>query len=348
MKRRHFLATSLAATAVNAATSSERRLGIAQWGSQHSHADGKLAAARKLPEVWDVCGYFSTELKAADRPPYQGLKAYADKAALLADPKVQVVIIETAMEDSCAAAMEAIQAGKHVHLDKPGSLDHASFRAMREAAEKSGLTVQLGYMLRVNPAFVFLKTLIQEGALGKVTEIDASMGKEASEAQRKTLLALPGHGMFELGCHLVDMVVHLLGKPSKVTAIGKKLGQDELLDNQLAVLEYPTATATLRVNHTDPLGGPRRFFQVAGTNGFIRIEPLEKGILKINLHRDLAGQTKGMRDLSLQVSADRYQAEFSLLAAKLARPETVFPWDAAHDIAVHETALRAAGVAIPS
>ena len=92
--------------------------------------------------------------------------------------------METRIEESCATALRCIKAGKHVHLDKPGALKHAEFKAMRLEAEKRGLTVQMGYMLRYNPAFELLFQAVREGWLGEITEIEAAMGKLGDAKQR--------------------------------------------------------------------------------------------------------------------------------------------------------------------
>ena len=62
--------------------------------------------------------------------------------------------------------------------------------------------------------------------------------------------------------------------------------RDTFADNQLAVLEYPKATACLRCNHNDPFGGPRRRFNLAGTRGGMEIRPMESGKFVLNLDRN--------------------------------------------------------------
>jgi predicted dehydrogenase len=215
---------------------------------------------------------------------------------------------------------------------------------MREEAAGRGLTVQMGYMLRYNPAFTLLFQAVREGWLGEITEIDAAMGKLAGEAQRRVLAAYPGGGMFELACHLVDAVVTLLGPPTAVQAFGKATRADGFADSQLAVLEYPRATATLRCNHADPFGGPRRRFAVAGTRGSFEIAPLESGRVTLRLATPQGGYAAGEHTLALPVASDRYIGEFRDFALAIAG-EKPLAWDAAHDIAVQATALRAAGLA---
>jgi predicted dehydrogenase len=214
---------------------------------------------------------------------------------------------------------------------------------MRMEAEKRGLTVQMGYMLRYNPAFTLLFQAVREGWLGEITEIDAAMGKLADPGTRAKIGALEGGGLFELGCHVIDAVLTILGQPSAVTAFSTPTGSDGVKDNQMAVLQYAKATAVIRCNHADPFGGPRRRFNVTGTEGTFEIVPLESGQVTLSLTKARGGYKKGTQKIELQVPKGRYDLEFVDLA-KIVRGEKKLAWDAAHDIAVHETVLRAAGI----
>ncbi len=339
MTRRHFLTTS-AALAVTQSQAATPRLKIGQIGTAHAHASGKMMSIRGLPELWEVVGIVAPD--GTQSVTYQGLPLLSE-AELLAISDVKAVAVETRIEDSCATAERCLAAGKHIHLDKPGSLDHAEFKAMRLDAEKRGLTVQMGYMLRYNPAFELLFKAVHEGWLGEITEIDAAMGKLAEDGTRKQIGTLPGGGFFELAGHVADAVVTLLGKPKEVHAFSTPTTGDGVKDNQTAVLEYAKATAVIRCNHADPFGGPRRRFSVTGTKGTFEILPLESGKVNLSLTQAHGAYKKGTQAITLDVQKDRYVGEFMDLA-KIVRGEKKLAWDAAHDIAVHETLLRSAGV----
>ena len=302
-----------------------------------------MDAMRSLPELFEVVGI--TEADAARRESAAKSKNYAGLSwmsvdDLLAFPDLAAVAIETRIEDSASSALKCIRAGKHIHLDKPGSLDHAEFKALRLEAEKKELTVQMGYMLRYNPAFELLFRAVREGWLGEITEIDAAMGKLADPGTRKSIGALPGGGMFELGCHVIDAIVTLLGKPASVHSFSTPTRDDGVKDNQLAVLQYPKATATVRVNHADPFGGPRRRFCVAGTKGVIDIQPMESGRFTLSLTEPREGHKKGQNSVTFNMPIGRYDGEFRDLA-KIIRGEKKLAWDAVHDITVHETVMLA-------
>ena len=333
------------AAAAAGAAGATPRIRIGQIGTGHSHAAGKMEAIRSLADTFDVVGVAEPDdqLRAAaeKNAAYAGLP-WLDVAALLATADMPVVAVETTMRDSCAAATRAIRAGKHVHLDKPGAFDHDEFRAMRLDADRRGLTVQMGYMLRYNPAFELLFRAARAGWFGEITEIDCAMGKLAPPAMRAAMKNYPGGGMFELACHVIDAVVTVLGPPAEVRAFSTPTRDDGVKDNQLAVLVSPRATATIRCNHADPFGGPHRYFAVAGTKGAMEIRPLESGRCRLMLSEPHDDHPAGERSFELPVPQNRYAAEFADLA-KVVRGEKKLAWTAAHDIAVHDTALRASG-----
>lgn len=264
---------------------------------------------------------------------------------ILESPDIQIVLVETGIETACRTAQRAIEAGKHVHLDKPGALSHQAFAEMRRLAAERGRIVQMGYMLRYNPAFQALFEAVRKGWLGEVLEVNAMMGKLAGDSVRAQIATLQGGGMFELGCHMVDAVVTILGRPESVSAFStpSRGPADTTPDNQLAVLKYPKATATLRCNHADPFGGPRRMFSVTGTRGTFHIQPMESGRITLSLSQAAGPYEKGTQTVTLEIPKGRYRGEFVDMAAAL-NSETTFAWDAEHDIAVHDTALRASGL----
>ena len=331
MKRRSFL---LACGSSVFAASGSSRLRIGQIGTEHAHAGGKMTAMRSLPELWEVVGVTGPK-------GYDGVKSMTVEE-LLAVPDLKAVAVETTIEASCEMARRCIEAGKHVHLDKPGALKHDEFKTMRLEAEKRGLTVQMGYMLRYNPAFELLFQAVREGWLGEITEIDAAMGKLADPGTRQKIGGLEGGGLFELAGHIIDATMTILGKPAAVMAFSTPVGTDGVQDNQMAVLKYAKATAVIRCNHTDPFGGPRRRFNVTGTEGTFEIVPLESGKVNLSITKARGAYKKGAQSFQLDVPKDRYAAEFVDLA-KVVQGEKKLAWNAAHDIAVHETVLRAAG-----
>jgi predicted dehydrogenase len=243
------------------------------------------------------------------------------------------------LADSTPTALRALRAGKHVHLDKPGGLDHETFAAMRREAEQRRRQVQMGYMLRHNPGLRLVREAVAAGWLGKITGYDAGMGKRADAGLRRALLAHPGHGMMELGCHLVDLTVTLLGVPNAVRAQAERTGSDDLPDRQGAALRYVWGEATLSCDHADATA--RRWVTITGTNGTLRVPSLEGNVVHLELAAAAGPYPRGATVLR-PAGEGRYAGEFRELADLLEGAPA--RWDSAHDIAVHAVARRAAGL----
>jgi len=323
-----------------------KKIRIGQIGTKHPHASGKMGAMRKLSDTFDVVGVVEPDEKQRrrqmDSKVYKGIP-WLSEEALLNTKGLQAVAIETDVKSLVSTGSRALKAGMHLHLDKPGGESLPDFRRLLDLSRQKKRTVQMGYMLRYNPAFSFMFHVVREGWLGEIMEMDAMMGKMASAGLRKDLAQYSGGGMFELAGHVIDAIVYMMGKPERVVAFTKRTQKDGFADNQLAVLDYEKATASVRCNHRDPFGFPRRRFQVSGDKGTIEIMPMESGKVTLSLSEARGAYKKGTQKFELKREGGRYDGEFRDLA-KIIRGEKELAWSPEHDAATHETILLAAGM----
>jgi predicted dehydrogenase len=333
---------------VRAASSPTPRLRIAQIGTTHAHADGKLAVLRRSAD-FELVGVVEPDEQlrraAESRKDYQGVR-WLTEEQLFNTPGLHAIAVETQVKDLLPTAARCVSRGLHIHLDKPAGESLPEFQRLLDAATQKKLTVQMGYMFRYNPAFQFCFRAAREGWLGKVFSIETVIGKASGLEERKKLLPYRGGSMFELGCHVIDAVVTVLGKPLKISAQARHAGafSDGLLDNQLATLEYPYALVTVRSSHVEVEGGARRQFVVCGDRGTVEIRPLEPPALRLALAAPHGEFKKGNQDVPLK-NRPRYEADFEDLA-KVIRGEKAFDWTPAHDLATQETILRASGLPV--
>lgn len=349
LTRRRFVHAALAMGATGLRAENAAPIRIGQIGTGHAHASGKIETLRKSRD-YELVGVCEPDAKL--RAAAEQSKAYAGlpwltEAQLLASPGLQAVAVETHVGDLLATAQRCIDAGKHIHLDKPAGESLPEFQRLLDDATKRRLTVQMGYMFRYNPAFQLCAKLVREGALGEVFSIDAVMSKLQPASGRGSLLPYRGGSMFELGCHVIDAAVRMLGRPSKVTPYSRAdpAADSDFAVNQLAVLEYPKAVATIRSTLLEVDGGSRRQFVVCGTKGTFEIYPLEPPKARLVLHASAAGYQKGAQEITLPKGGGRYDGDFADLAAVL-RGEHAFEYTPAHDLAVQETVLLASGLPI--
>ena len=150
--------------------------------------------------------------------------------------------------------------------------------------------------------------------------------------------------MFELGGHPIDAILTVMGGPPvAVETVSTPTRDDGVKDNQLAVLKFARATATVRTQLSDPFGTQRRHFTVSGTEGSIEIRPLESGQVRLSLTSARGSYTAGTHSFEVGPKQGRYDGEFRDLA-RVIRGEKPFAWTAEHDIAVHATILKASGL----
>lgn len=348
LTRRSFVAgsTLLAAGLSRAAEPAGRpRIKIGQIGVGHAHAD-KLAVYRRSPD-YEVLGLVEPDdelrKRAQTRPAFQGLP-WMTREQLLNLPGLQAVLVETEVRDLLNVAEACVAAGKHLHLDKPAGESWPQFQRILQSAAEQKLLLQMGYMYRYNPAVILLRDVLARGWLGELFEVEAVMSKVVPPADRVKLAEYPGGIMFELGCHVIDLVVGVLGKPASVTAFSRHASSidDGLLDNMLAVLEYPKATATVRASGVEVDGSARRRLTVCGAAGTFHIQPLDDPAARLAFAAPHGDYRAGRQELHFP-KYQRYIADAADMAAIL-RGENEADFSRQHDLDVQETVLRASGV----
>ena len=308
-----------------------------------------MATLRKLSADYEVVGIAESDPdrqnKAKNHSAYRGVK-WISQEQLLNQPGLQAVAVETDIPELVPTAMRCVSAGMHIHLDKPAGLSLRAFKKLLDEATGRKLIVQMGYMFRYNPAFKFCFQAAQKGWIGDVFEVHGVISKTIGAEQRKRL-AVFGGSMFELGCHLIDAMVKVLGRPDKVTSFSRhtRPEQDDLADNQLAVFEYAKCTATIRSALVEVDGQKRRQFVVCGDRGTVDIRPLEPPKLLFAPSRSIDGYKKGYQHVALPKMPGRYDDQLIELA-RIIRGQKESEYPPEHDLAVQEAVLKASGAAL--
>ncbi len=332
------------ASAAGSAGSNPRKnpIKVGQIGVGHAHAT-KLSVYRNSPD-YEVVGVVEPNAalrkQAESTPAFRGLR-WLSRDQLLETGRLEAVLVETRVRDLLDNAQACIAAGKHVQIDKPAgeSLPRLK-RLLGEAAQKK-LLVQMGYMFRFNPAVVLLREFLEKGWLGEVFEVHAVMSKQVDVKDRLRFAEYPGGIQFELGCHVLDLVIGVLGKPQAVTSFNQHSSpiQDKLLDNMLAVLTYPRAIASVKASALEVEGFDRRHLVVCGTEGTFHIQPLDNPAARISLAQNRGTYRKGTQDVKFPKYV-RYVDDAADMA-RVIRGEQRPRFSSAHDLIVQETLLKA-------
>ena len=286
---------------------------VGQIGIGHNHGEAKMQAVRKFPELFQVVGYAEENeewlKKRGHLECYKGLKRYSVDELI---DKCDALLIETDVWDLTEIAQKCVDAGKHVHIDKPGSGTLEEYKKMLDTAREKNLIVQLAYMYRYNPAIQKTFELIKKGKLGEIYSINAEMSTFHSPKYRKWLTNFGGGIMYILGCHLIDLIVYIMGKPDNIHTFLKHTMLDdvEVDDNNLAVLEYEKALARVFVSSVEVNGFGRRQFMVSGSKGTVNICPLERPVTMTYSDTEIANTAYDDRKIVLpfedNTSSGRY------------------------------------------
>ena len=120
-------------------------------------------------------------------------------------------------------------AGKHLHMEKPGGVDLADFEKLVEILKSKNLTFSTGYMYRFNPKIQEALAKVKNGELGEIYSVEAHMDCKHPAEVRQWLQNFPGGMMFFLGCHLIDLIYQIQGEPEEIIPFNCSTGYDEVI-----------------------------------------------------------------------------------------------------------------------
>lgn len=203
---------------------------------------------------------------------WPGLRVVATPAEVFADASIDVVVIATPNDSHYPLALAALQARKHVVVDKPCTVTLADAEHLLQVAAEQGRVLTVFQNRRLDSDFLALQQVLADGGVGRVVQVDSHFDRYRPVVpSRWREEALPGSGLwFDLGSHLVDQALVLWGRPDAISLdLACLRDGSEVNDWFHAVLRYDTAHAGLRVIlHASTLVadlGPR--WAVHGTRG---------------------------------------------------------------------------------
>lgn len=326
-----------------------KKIKIGQIGIGHNHGEGKMLAVQKFSELFEVIGYAEENEEWVEKrgsfPCYKDLPRLS--AAKIIE-KADAILVECDVWNLTKTAKMCIDAGKHVHIDKPASGSLTDFEKLLNTAKEKNLTVQMGYMYRYNFAVQKLMNMINSGELGEIYQIDAEMSTYHSKEYRQWLKHFKGGSMYIFGCHLIDLVVSILGEPSKVHPFIKQTGFEGVYsdDNNFAVLEYDKAIARITSLSAEVNGWGMRRFAVMGSKGTVEIKPIELDvkmyksttIIASNAYRDMKEKVDVKDVPTLSRYDEMMKAFYNSVIGEKANP-----YSYEHELAVQKTLCRVVG-----
>jgi predicted dehydrogenase len=336
--------TALAAFAGPAlAATQPERIRIALIGGSHSHAFEK-ARILKDSQDWDLAGIAEDDPETLARYTALGIRALKTDA-ILRDASIRVVAVESAVQEHQKQARMALEAGKHVHVEKPPAHTMDGMRQLVALAKEKNLLLQAGYMWRYHPGMNKVLEAARSGWLGDIYLVRGQINTLIEAKRRPEWGEFSGGHMFELCAHLIDVTTRLMGRPEKVTSVLRHDAslKDALRDNTAAILEYPKAMAIIHGATMQPGSGGHRMFEVQGTNGTATIKPIEQPVLTMELAQAAGPYAKGKQQVPMP-EYKRYVDDLIELAAAV-RGTKKLSVSLEEEMLVQETLLRASGMA---
>ena len=185
---------------------------------QHSHLKGKLEAMYGNPdyEVVSICEPDSPVRKEHGSDPLFQRLRWVSIDEMLSDKSLDLIVFEGEVEDAIPYGKRVVNAGTHLHLEKPPANRMEPFRELADLARQRDRRLQLGYLWRFHAGTEAALEASRKGWLGEVFMIRATINSDRDLKQRGVEARYPGGSMFELGGHVIDRVIAFLGRPKQV------------------------------------------------------------------------------------------------------------------------------------
>ena len=327
-----------------------RKIRIAQIGLNiNSHSGEIFAALKHLPELFELVGYALVEDEretCAHKMDY--LNGYPELSLeeILNDPTIEAVAVETDEIHLNKYAQMALEHGKHVHMEKPGSQSLADFEKLIATARASKKTFHIGYMYRYNPYIRDAIARARAGEFGEVYAVEAHMSRFDPVEVRRWLGHFKGGMMFYLGCHLIDLVLQIQGLPEEILPLNCAIDPNGIgtEDYGMAVLKYKNGISFVKATACETDGGQRRQLVITGTEGMIELRPLEEWcpypLLTTGKNEHHKG---GERILATSEKTDRYTDMMTAFAA-MVRGEKENPYTLDYELTLFRTILKCCGM----
>jgi predicted dehydrogenase len=188
-----------------------------------------------LPDAWInwVCDLHPEQLaKVAAR--YPDLKLTDDYAEMLADPDVKAVLVATPISTHHAVAKAALEAGKHVFVEKPMTSDQADARELIDISAARGLTLMVGHTFVFSPPVRKVKDLIQSGVLGDIYFITTQRVNLGLHQKDVSVV-------WDLAPHDLSILYYWLGEPASLVRVtGRACIAEGIPDVAFVNLTFPS------------------------------------------------------------------------------------------------------------
>jgi predicted dehydrogenase len=330
-----------------------KKIRIGHIGVSHDHAGPVLNCVLSHSDVFEFIGWAEDneenyQKKIVTDPVYSFHPRYTSEELIAMKP--DAMLVEGYELENLDVALRCVEAGIHVHLDKPAGADLAKFRRVLDVAKANGVCVHMGYMYRYNNAVRYALDRVADGTIGEVYEVNAIMNTYHTPDKREWMQEFPAGNMFFLGCHMVDFIYLFMKRaPLAVHPFNRRSELDgvSVTDRGYAIFDYGTSICTAVATSTEVGGFARRQLVICGTKGTLELKPLESytedwqiyTVMKETLHEDWVKEGT----VSQSPPFDRYDGMMKNFA-EIVRGERENPYSYDYELNLFRLIQKACGV----
>jgi predicted dehydrogenase len=215
-------------------------VGLGYWGPNLARNFARVGDLRWLCDLSD-------ENRVRFGAQYPSARVTASLDEMLADPELEAVAIATSVPTHHALGLQAIEAGKHVFVEKPLATSADDARELVEAAERRGVRLMTGHLLLFHPGIRAVCELVRSGELGDLYYLYGNrqnLGKVRADE----------NALWSLGAHDVAVILEVVGeRPVEAWARGECYVRPGVEDVVFGYLKFPSGVvAHLHLSWLDP------------------------------------------------------------------------------------------------
>jgi UDP-N-acetylglucosamine 3-dehydrogenase len=250
-------------------------IGAGRFGQVHA----RVAASLPSVHLVALCNRNAEKLAVAAEE-FQVPLRFTDFRQLLASPDIEAVSVTTHWRDHFEVAMAALEAGKHVLLEKPMAATSNECQRLIAAAAVARGMLMVGHICRFDPRISLAKRAIDEGRIGRILSMHAKRNLPIAPGNIRLDKISPLMGD---GIHDADLMMWFLGRaPTRVYAHQLRVDQFQYPDIGWAMLHFgKDAMGVVETNWRLPANVETVIdaqFEIVGTEGMLRIDCANTGL----------------------------------------------------------------------
>jgi len=223
-------------------------------------------------DVCNLAGIYDIDPAKFEKAAAAGVKVYASREELLADPTIDMVTIATPNDVHEEIAIAALEAGKNVISEKPVTLSLESLERMIAAANKAGKIFSVHQNRRFDVDALAMKKIADSGEIGEVINIESRIhGSRGIPSDWRGIKKYGGGMLYDWGIHIIDQACMILGYDVKsVQCSFDHITNDEVDDGFQLTIEYHSGKkAYCEVGTYNFVDMPRFYMRAKGGSAII-------------------------------------------------------------------------------